>query len=137
MLCGIGIKTSKTILSLVKSPEYFFCCSTTELKDILGLSEKIIRKLNRSKALEKADVIIKQHNTLGVKSVFIQDENYPLRLKECSDAPIMLYYKGELDLNHGKFVAIVGMRDASSYGKRICHALIKQFQGVYPYLRLP
>ena len=42
--------------------------------------------------------------------------DYPQRLRECADAPIILYYKGNADLNQSKIISIVGTRQCTQYG---------------------
>ena len=40
----------------------------------------------------------------GVKMVFYADKNYPFRLKQCDDGPLILYYKGENNFNFDKII---------------------------------
>jgi DNA processing protein len=61
---------------------------------------------------------------------FYLDENYPSRMKGLTDAPIMLYSKGNMNLNEGRMIAIVGTRHATEYGKKITESLI---EGLKPY----
>jgi len=53
-----------------------------------------------------------------IKTINIEDENYPKLLKEIKDPPEVLYIKGELNPNEQCF-AVVGTRMASSYGKQV------------------
>lgn len=53
-------------------------------------------------------------------------EDYPYRLRECADAPLILYGKGNLDLNKGKMVSIVGTRQATERGKEWTDQLVKE-----------
>lgn len=55
--------------------------------------------------------------------LFQDDENYPKRLRNCYDAPLLLYYKGTASLNHPRIISIVGTRNATSYGKMLCRQL--------------
>src|SRR2546430_11885493 len=52
-------------------------------------------------------------------TLFRSDELYPVRLKNCDDAPVLLFFKGRCNLNDNRMVAIVGTRNATSYGKEI------------------
>ena len=60
---------------------------------------------------------IRQHR---VRPLFYLNDDYPRRLKHCSDAPVMLYLQGSGDPNVQKVVSIVGTRKATAYGKRLC-----------------
>jgi DNA processing protein len=65
-----------------------------------------------------------------IHSYFYHDEKYPARLKGLADAPVMLFAKGNLELNAARTISIVGTRHATDYGKQITEALIeglKQF----------
>src|SRR4030095_31408 len=63
-----------------------------------------------------------------IKALFYLDEEYPARLKGLPDSPIMLYTKGNVNLNAGRIISIVGTRHASDYGKKIAEALVEDFQ---------
>jgi DNA processing protein len=62
-----------------------------------------------------------------LQHLFILDENYPRRLKQCQDAPIMLYFKGTCDLNQKKIISIVGTRNETNYGQKILEELVSAF----------
>ncbi|MES2522926.1 MAG: DNA-processing protein DprA [Gemmatimonadota bacterium] len=49
--------------------------------------------------------------------------DYPPRLHELSDAPSVIYARGRLSTGHAPAVAIVGARNASSYGLRVAKAI--------------
>lgn len=67
-----------------------------------------------------------------VECIGFMDERYPARLKECDDAPIMLYYRGTADLNKQRIISIVGTRKISDYGKQICEAFVKDLADLCP-----
>lgn len=73
-----------------------------------------------SHAQRELDFIAKH----GIQTYYYLDDNYPFRLKQCPDAPILLYGKGNLRLNEGKFVSIVGTRSASENGKELTRQLV-------------
>ena len=59
--------------------------------------------------------------------ITINDDMYPECLKEISDPPEKLYYKGNLELlKSERMVAVVGTRNPSSYGKLCCEYMIKK-----------
>ena len=59
--------------------------------------------------------------------ITINDDIYPECLKEISDPPEKLYYKGNLELlKSEKMIAVVGTRNPSSYGKLCCEYMIKK-----------
>lgn len=59
-----------------------------------------------------------------LSTYFYRDDNYPYRLKQCPDAPVLLYGKGNLRPNEGKMVSIVGTRMATDRGKELTRRLV-------------
>jgi DNA processing protein len=58
-------------------------------------------------------------------------ESFPPLLREISDAPKQLYVRGELPSFDKKWLAIVGSRTMTPYGKQVCEQLISGLSG-YP-----
>lgn len=53
--------------------------------------------------------------------------SYPLLLKETADCPVVLFYKGDLNLlNETQLVGIAGTRNPTDYGISICKDLVKR-----------
>lgn len=52
-----------------------------------------------------------------IKTVTLEDDNYPSRLRNIPDAPYLLYYQGELPQEEIPCVSIIGARMCSEYGK--------------------
>ena len=63
----------------------------------------------------------------GIDIILYDDVKYPILLKECEDAPRLLYYKGNCDLNGDESLSIVGTRLASYSGRESCDSIIKSF----------
>lgn len=85
--------------------------------------------MQRTQALTIADSALHFHEKHQIDSVFYTDTAYSRRLNQCADAPTQLFYKGKIDLNNARFVAVVGTRSATPYGKQLCRELIATFQG--------
>ena len=56
---------------------------------------------------------------------YLLDPQYPKRLKECPDAPILLYHRGSATKEPPRSIAIVGTRKATSYGKQVVRDIIQ------------
>jgi DNA processing protein len=61
----------------------------------------------------------------GIKALCYDSADYPKRLKHFEDAPFLLYYKGECNLNATRIVAIVGTRKPTDYGRQHCESLVE------------
>ena len=94
----------------------------------MKLKTTIFDKMNRKEALSKAIEASKKNKKLGVRPIYFEDLEYPRRLKNCADAPLVIYQKGELDLNQSKIISMVGTRNATAYGNEICREFIKSIK---------
>lgn len=72
---------------------------------------------NWDDAMKRADFELHYMQEHSIRGLVLGDDDYPQRLCECSDAPLVLYYKGNCDLNQTKIVSIVGTRQMTVYGQ--------------------
>ncbi len=61
-----------------------------------------------------------------LRCLYFRDDDFPKRLLVCDDAPVMLYCKGDCDLNARHVVAIVGTRNATVYGAQFINKLVDE-----------
>ena len=83
----------------------------------------------RSRWLQMAEQeleVMKKHH-IHVRG--IEDSNYPRLLKHCADAPLVLFYKGSLEEDDTKNIAIVGTRKATEVGKKRVDTLLHELAG--------
>ncbi len=128
-LHGVGPRRARALMAHLSSLETLFTASPKELSDLSGLSPGFFGKMQRTEALSKADQVIQFHHKHGIQSIFYKDSEFSRRLNQCADAPTQLFMKGNVDLNQARFVAVVGTRSSTEYGKRLCRDLIASFQG--------
>ena len=79
---------------------------------------------NWDEALHRAAAEMEFITQKNIRALTLQDADYPQRLSECPDAPIILYYKGEADLNAQYVVSIVGTRHCTSYGQDLVRRFV-------------
>ena len=68
---------------------------------------------------------LREHN---IRVLTLADNDYPRRLTECPDAPIVLYYKGCADLNQTRVISIVGTRQATIYGQDLIRRFVNDLR---------
>lgn len=78
-------------------------------------------------------LFIEKHH---IKTYFYQDENYPYRLAQCIDAPLLLYAKGNVNINPKYAISVVGTRMPSERGKDWCRRLILDLANLVPDLTI-
>ena len=127
-LNGIGPIRAAQVLAKVKNINDIFESTLLQLKEQTGIAESRLRALKREEALALAEVQLNFNQKQGIKTHFFLDSSYPRRLKQCSDAPIVIFEKGEMDLNHSKIVSIVGSRNHTDYGRELLKSLIASFR---------
>jgi len=67
-----------------------------------------------------------------IRALTLTSDDYPQRLTECPDAPIIVYYTGNADLNQAKIVSIVGTRQVTQYGQDLIRRFMSELRGFCP-----
>jgi DNA processing protein len=114
---GINSAVTTQILQRIGSEEAFFKLSSTELAArIPALPVALVASKYRDDllrcAVDETAFMEKSH----INALYFADNDYPARLAECEDAPLLLYTLGTTDLNAAKIISIVGTRRATPYG---------------------
>ncbi|RXK82991.1 DNA-processing protein DprA [Filimonas effusa] len=120
----IGAVQARMLINHFGDPEAIFRASKTELSSIGYIGEvraSAIRHFNNFEAAEQQIRFIEKYN---ITPLFITDPAYPQRLTHCPDAPVLLYFKGNANLNSNKVISIIGTRGNSSYGRHITQQLV-------------
>ncbi|MBA3648367.1 MAG: DNA-protecting protein DprA [Chitinophagales bacterium] len=124
LIPNIGDVLAKNLVSYLGDPEKVFKARKFDLKKVPGIDEvraKSILHFNDFNTAEKEILFIEKNK---INPLFYLDDGYPSRLKGLTDSPILLYTKGNMNLNSERMIAIVGTRHASDYGKNMCESLI-------------
>ena len=82
--------------------------------------------------MKRAEFELRYMQNHQIRALTLTDRDYPQRLKECPDAPIILYYKGNADLNQAKIVSIVGTRRITTYGQDLIRRFIADLRACCP-----
>jgi DNA processing protein len=127
LIPGIGSVTARNLIAYVGSVNGVFQEKEKNLLKIPGIGEINAQRIANQNVMDQAKKELDFIRKNNVRTFFYLDENYPARLKNCTDAPIILYYKGNADLNESRIISVVGTRSATNYGKEICDELIRSF----------
>ena len=128
LLSGIGSRRARIIIGHFNSLEEFFTEKKLNLTKIPGIPHDFVSFKMRVQALIEAEKILAECEKSEAETLFFTDKKYPDRLKHCEDAPLLLYYKGEINWNPEKIISVVGTRHATSYGKGLTEELIAGLQ---------
>ncbi|MCC5909729.1 MAG: DNA-processing protein DprA, partial [Clostridiaceae bacterium] len=116
-LKGIGSITQKKLLEHFFSPEAIYDATKQQLMEVDGIGPALTEVI-KSSSLEKAEGILEKVNKGNIKILTYEDSFYPMKAKLYPEAPILLYYRGNLRQN-SVGVGIVGARRCSAYGKEV------------------
>ncbi len=125
-LPNIGPVTVRHLLQFFQ-PEDLLTLPLETLQAIEGINQSKALSIvqHRNQALEKAHRIWEQVQKMeDVSLVWCGDDNYPQRLSQCYDAPVLLFQKGKLSLNIPRSIGVIGTRRPTQGGLRFCQDLI-------------
>lgn len=127
-LPGVGGIKARDLISYCGGIKEVFLAKKRKLLSIPGIGEKIAEAITQSDALKLAKEELKKIEGKDVKIISFLDESYPRNLNHYPDAPLILYVKGNIDLNANRKVAIVGTRKVTNYGTIQCEKLVEQLR---------
>ncbi len=120
----IGDVHARALFSHFGSAEEVFKAPLSQLEKIEGIGTiraKSIRQFKNFLPAEKELNFVLKH---GIELLCFGDNGYPKRLTNCTDAPFLLFYKGNTPLNASRIISVVGTRNNTEYGKQCCEQLI-------------
>lgn len=113
----------KTINLICGSVKDFYNAGSCEWRNLGCFTNSEIANLNKS-SMDEACKTIEKCSKLGYQILVFCDKEYPERLKNISNPPIVLYVKGEFpEIDKKLSIAIVGTRKATVYGVQMAFEL--------------
>jgi DNA processing protein len=128
MIRSIGPTYAKALLAHFGDAEQIIKTPKSKLMKVPGIKEKRTGAIDFDDAMAAAEEELKFIEKNDIRVVFYTDLDYPKRLKNCADGPVLLYAKGNIDLNRQHVVSIVGTRNATEYGRELCRQLVEELQ---------
>jgi len=122
---GVGPINGRKLLRYFGDVQNIFNQSVRDLVQLAGvgpvMSERILNHTYQKEAEYQYRLIRKE----GVRCLPLFGQGYPELLRECPDAPLILYQKGPISFSGRYLLSIVGTRRITDYGRRVCEQLIK------------
>lgn len=137
LLKGVGYTNAKNLVNCLGSASTLFSCTKQDLLSLPGVQSKsLVYSLidQFSTVLKTAEKEYQLCQQQRITPIFYTDSTFPTQLNECTDAPLLLFQKGNISLNQGTFVSIVGTRQATNYGKEQCFKLVNDLAKQIPNL---
>jgi len=126
---GIGLVRAKALLNHFGSPDRIYHANDRDFLDIEGIKLTDINELMK-KELDSAERIISSCSKTGCRTITLQDADYPDRLRNIYDPPLVLYVKGNLPhIDDEPVVGVVGTRNSTPYGLTIAENTAEKLSG--------
>jgi DNA processing protein len=123
---NIGDVHAKALVNIYGSAEHIFKAKKKELEAIEGIGTVRAKSIKDFSDFDICEAEILFTEKYKIAPLFITEKTYPQRLLNCYDCPVLLYYRGNADLNTTKIVAVVGTRNHSEYGKMVTEKIIAE-----------
>lgn len=128
----VGVLNARKLLEYYEDANGIFEAMEDPFLDDLQIPIGIktaIREFNQFECIEEELRFIEQNK---IRHVGILENSYPRLLKECPDAPILLFYKGDLSILNNLTLSTVGARKMTDYGKEMVQFLLTNVQEFQP-----
>ena len=119
---GLGPTRVRKLLEHFGSPEGVLHASLTEL-EATGMQAVSAQSLATGKSLELAQQESANATGAGAKIITLGDPEYPTRLKEIYDPPVVLFVRGNVEILSKPGIAMVGTRHPTPYGTGMAERL--------------
>ncbi|MCI7310162.1 MAG: DNA-processing protein DprA [Prevotella sp.] len=105
-----------------------------KVRDIIPhASDRLVEALKgMDEHLRRAEAEMAYNQEHGIQTICLNDDNYPQRLKECDDAPLVLFYKGNAPLNQERAINIIGTRHCTTYGIDLIRRFVQDLKTLCP-----
>ncbi|MGY6561093.1 MAG: DNA-processing protein DprA [Luteibaculaceae bacterium] len=129
---GVGASIGARLIRHFKSAEAVFEAPKNEILPVVQGNLAIANEIKSKASFALAEKSIKESLAFGAEILVFNEPNYPLKLKNIPDAPLILYCKGNTKLFFEKSVAMVGTRRATSYGRETVNLITEALQPLNP-----
>jgi len=121
----IGPIHARNLMSYCGSAKAVFSEKRANLLKVPNIGDQLATNILTSEVLHEAEAEIKYLTKNNIQPLFFKDEEFPSTLAQLNDSPLILYRKGNAELNAERMVAIVGTRSCSTYGQLLCEQFIE------------
>lgn len=126
LIARVGNGHAADLIQYFGSAKALFDCKDTKLLQVeCKLKPSAIQAIINQTTVEQAAKEWDFCQKFGINILTKSHADYPKRLRNCHDAPTVLFFKGKANLNMAKVVAIVGTRKPTEQGKIFCERLIE------------
>ncbi len=130
----IGDINARKLVSHFGSVEAIFHEPYRNLIRIPGIGSGIAKYISDRSYLDSAEKEAEYITKNNIRTYFYLDNDYPFRLRQCDDSPVVFFFKGNCDLDSAKILSVVGTRNATTHGRELCEKIIEGLAAAHPDL---
>lgn len=130
----IGDINARRLVAHFGSVEAIFCEPYRTLIKIPGIGSGLAKYISDRTYLNKAEKEAEYVTKNNIRTFFYLDDDYPFRLRQCDDSPVVFFFRGYCDLNASRILSVIGTRNATTHGKEICEKIIAGLAAGHPGL---
>ncbi len=112
---SLGASRCRRLVEHFETVENVFRASLTELEAV-GLEAAAAQAIALGKSLEMAHDALARAAAVNARVIPLADPEYPPRLKQIYDPPVVLYVRGDASVLSRPGIAMVGTRHPTQYG---------------------
>ncbi len=131
---NLGDASAKKLIRYAGSAEAVLKEKKSALLKIDGVGAHKLQGLFDAEHLQAAEKELDFINKNEIQCLYYKDDDYPEKLKHCPDGPILIFSRGNIDLERKKIISIVGTRRATIQGTRFCEQLIEELAPLDPVI---
>ena len=126
LVSGVGSSLARNLISHVGSVDDIFREKKSNLQKIPGIGPNLSERISKGSILQRAEQEIQFITRNKISFTFFLDDDFPHRLKQCQDAPVILFYKGKLNKNPLRALSVIGTRNPSKRGRTLTREWIRE-----------
>ncbi|HKK42750.1 MAG TPA: DNA-processing protein DprA [Bacteroidales bacterium] len=130
----IGDINARKLVAHFGSVEAIFHESYRNLVKIPGIGSGLAKYISDKSYMDIAEKEVEYVEKKKIRTFFYLDDDYPFRLRQCDDSPVVFFYRGNCDLNAQRILSVIGTRNATTRGKEVCDKIISGLAAGHPGL---
>lgn len=130
----IGDINARKLVSHFGCVEAIFHEPYRNLIKIPGIGSGIAKYISDRSYLDTAEKEAEYVTKNNIRTFFYLDSDYPFRLRQCDDSPVVFFFRGNCNLDSSKMLSIVGTRNATTRGREMCDKIIAGLAAGHPDL---
>ena len=129
---GLGLIGAHRLLEAAGSASAIFLHTKELIESMPDFPKRLTHSFDCPDILRLCEAELQFAEKNKIRPLTPADADYPSRLRECDDAPLILFYRGNANLNSLHFISLVGTRHATEYGKGLCLRFMEELKELLP-----